>query len=514
MLNPNDVVSPLAKERDLYWRLLALGKRQDLKPLLEEALSLIIEVTGARKGFLALYDEERTPARFSIAKGCSEEDVSEIHQAISQGIIAQALATGQTICTGSALEDPRFKDNLSVQANDIREVLCAPVLADVPLGVLYLQDRTLPGPFSAEDKQRAEIFSSVLSPLVDRLLLKEKARVAEDFTVPYRKRLKIEGLIGKSAALAEILKQLEHAANFEVTLLLQGPSGTGKTAIARAIHDNSARAQKPFIELNCAAIPENLFESELFGAMPGAHSTATKKILGKVAAANGGTLFLDEIGELPFAAQGKLLQLLQSKEYYPLGGTKPEHADVRLITATNVDLGALVAQKNAARGASFREDLYYRLKVFPIRIPMLSARREDISLLVEFFCRKTCSQYSIAALSLSSALLRAAEAAEWPGNVRELAHAVEAAVIRAAMEKSPNLTPRHLFPEAAQGPEENAPVSFQESTRQFQRQLLLETLEANSWNVSETARRLSLTRTHVHHLIQGFDIHRQEPKKK
>src|SRR5262249_36164576 len=156
-------------------------------------------------------------------------------------------------------------------------------------------------------------------------------RDAEDATKPLRARLKLEGLAGRSRALAEVFRQVESAARFEISVLLTGPSGTGKTALARAIHDNSQRAGKPFLELNCAALPETLFESELFGAVPGAHSTATRKIQGKLAAAQGGTIFLDEIGELSLNIQSKLLQFLQSKEYFPLGSAKPEKADVRIL---------------------------------------------------------------------------------------------------------------------------------------------------------------------------------------
>jgi Nif-specific regulatory protein len=285
-------------------------------------------------------------------------------------------------------------------------------------------------------------------------------------------------------------------------VLLTGASGTGKTAFALAIHENSPRARGPFIEINCATIPENLFESELFGAVSGAHSTANRKIEGKIAAAENGTLFLDEIGELPLAVQSKLLQFLQSKQYFPLGSNKPEKANVRLIAATNVDLEAAAAQKK------FREDLFFRLSVLPLRIPSLVERREDIPLLAKYFCELSCRNYDLGSLTLSTSALLALQEAEWPGNVRQLAHQVEAATIRAAMEKGTAVERRHIFPSLPEEKVKTSAMTFQEATRHFQKKLLTESLENTSWNISETSRRLDLTRTHIYHLIEAFGLSR------
>jgi Nif-specific regulatory protein len=504
-------VAQLGLERNLYWRLLELGARDDdLVPFLEEALSLIVEVTGAKKGYLALYDpnDASDQPRWSITRGCSEEEVKEIRQKISRGIIAEAMATGQTIHTGSALEDPRFSENKSVQKLSIREVLCAPVGRKTPIGVLYLQERESALPFTEEDKQRAEAFARHLAPFVDRLMGQERLSAQGDPTLPVRQRLKLEGLVGKSRALAAVLQQIENASKYEIGVLLRGPSGTGKTALARAIHDNGPRAGKPFVELNCATVPENLFESELFGAHPGAHSTATKKIPGKLAAAQGGTLFLDEIGELTLALQSKFLQFLQSKEYFPLGSTKPERADVRVIAATNADF------EDAVRRKAFREDLFYRLNVMPIKVPSLSERREDATVLAQHFCQEARRKHGLPPLSLSLGALWAVEVADWPGNVRQLSHAIEAAAIRAAVEGNCEIEAHHLFPEEQRDPAEGKPLLFQEATRRFQKKLLVDTLEATQWNISETARKLGLTRSHIHNLLQAFELRRAEKRPK
>jgi Nif-specific regulatory protein len=499
-------VDQLRLERDLYRRLLGLGSQTDLQPFLEEALSLIVSLTGAKDGYLAIYgDEENTDKpRWWIAKGFSEDDLKEVRVQLSTGIIAEAMATGQTIITGSALDDQRFKTRGSVLMFQIREVICAPIRSGTEsVGVLYLQDRVEKLPFSEDDRQSAEAFSRYVALFADRLKSRQRAQVFEDKTLPYRARLSLEELVGRSAALAASFAQVESAARFDVGVLLRGAPGTGKTAFARAIHNNSQRAKRPFVELNCAAIPETLIESELFGTKRGAYSGATDRE-GLISAANTGTLFLDEIGELPLGSQSKLLKFLQSKTYTPLGTNTERIAEVRLIAATNANLEEAFAQKK------FREDLYYRLNVLPIRVPALHERREDIAMLLEHFCEVFCARYSLPKIKPTMQAKSAAEEAEWPGNVRQLSNAVEAAVIRAAGASA--LEKRHLFPEDGTEPDEGE-ISFQEATRRFQRKLLGETLLATDWNISETSRRLELARSHVHNLILAFELKRTEPKK-
>ena len=200
--------------------------------------------------------------------------------------------------------------------------------------------------------------------------------------------------------------------------------------LARVIHNNSPRSRGPFVELNCAAIPETLLESELFGAERGAHSTAPRRPSARSRAAEGGTLFLDEIGELTAAAQAKLLQLLATREYHPLGAAAPVKADVRIISATNANLEERVAARQ------FREDLYYRMHVVPVIVPGLEVRREDIPDLVEHFIAEACKRHKLVPLPVSPRALVACREAAWPGHTRQLAHAIEAAVIRAHGERA------------------------------------------------------------------------------
>ena len=519
-----ETIEQLRLERDLFRRLLELGAQDSLEPFLDEALKLVTELAGAHQGYLELVaeDDEGTAPRWWAAHGFSGDEVESVRGSVSGGIIAEALLTGETIVASSALRDRRFEEQQSVRLGRIEAVICAPIVAGRPLGVIYLQRRREPGPFSDEDRRRVETFARHVAPFADRLVARELRNEARDETRPLRERLRLDGIVGRSPALAAVLREVALVAPLDVDVLLTGDSGTGKTQMASAIHENSPRAGRPFVELNCAAIPETLVESELFGALPGAHSTASRRLDGKVAAAERGTLFLDEIGELSLAAQSKLLQLLQSRIYYPLGATKAVRADLRVIAATNTDLEAAVA------GGRFREDLFYRLHVLPIRVPSLAERREDVADLARHFCAQACSRHRLPRVTLSEDLLGALQVAEWPGNVRQLAHAVEAAVIRAAgggalrVERDaffrglqparPSAGASHppaveaTVPSAASKSEEG--LTFQEATRRFQAEFVRQKIEESGWNIVEASRRLEVTRSHVYTLIRAFGIKR------
>jgi DNA-binding NtrC family response regulator len=488
-------------ERDLYRRLLELGLEQDLGALLREALGLIVEVTAARFAYLEVRDDDEpgdaTP-RWSIAHGLSPAEVEEVRGRVSRGVIAYALASGATIVTPSARLDPRFRGRASVQAQRIEQVLCAPIGSAPPIGVLYLEGRAEGALFGADDRARAELFARHLAPTADRLLGRG-GRV--DPTLRVRRALRLDGLVGRSAALASLLGDVALVAPLDVHVLLSGATGTGKSQIARIIHKNGRRSCGPFVEVNCAALPEPLLESELFGAEPGAHSTAQRRMTGKVAAAEGGTLLLDEVDQLSPACQAKVLHLLHARRYHPLGAAQAVDADVRILAATNANLHEAVARQ------AFRQDLLYRLEVLPIRVPSLAERLEDVAPLAAHFCARTCACHGFPALEVGRGAVRAAESAAWPGNVRQLEHAIEAAVIRAAGEGMRVVGARHLFPDAGAVA---AAVSFQEATRRFQADLVRRTLAQTSGHVGQAADQLALGRSELQQLIQTFGLTAQE----
>jgi formate hydrogenlyase transcriptional activator len=314
--------------------------------------------------------------------------------------------------------------------------------------------------------------------------------------VSYQRRF--EQLIGNSTALEAVLEQVERVAPMDSTVLIQGETGTGKELIARAIHNISSRCGRPFVKLNCAAIPLDLLESELFGHERGAFTGAIAQRIGRFELADRGTLFLDEVGDIPLALQPKLLRVLQEQEFERLGSTRTHQVDVRLVAATNRDLTEMVKR------GEFRSDLYYRLNVFPILLPPLRARREDIPVLVthfaEIFGRRVGRQIEHIPPETMSAL----SSYQWPGNIRELQNLIERAVILSNYGVLPNPLPTTVSKDA---------IIFPAATtlRDSERALILHTLEAACWVIGGpkgAAAKLGLKRTTLICKMQKLRIFR------
>jgi formate hydrogenlyase transcriptional activator len=310
---------------------------------------------------------------------------------------------------------------------------------------------------------------------------------------------RFEQLIGNSSALEEVLEQVERVAPTDSTVLIQGETGTGKELIARAIHNISSRCGCPFVKLNCAAIPLDLLESELFGHEKGAFTGALAQRIGRFESADKGTLFLDEVGDIPLVLQPKLLRVLQEQEFERLGGTQTHQVNVRLVAATNRDLTGM------AKRGEFRSDLYYRLNVFPISLPPLRARREDIPALVMHFVEIYCRRMGKNIVHITPEIMFALCSYSWPGNVRELQNLIERAVILSNLEVLPNPLPSVTSKEDV--------IRFPASTtlRDSERTLILNALEAVGWVIGGTkgaATRLGLKRTTLICKMQKLGIFR------
>jgi Nif-specific regulatory protein len=488
------------RERDFYRSLAELTEHDSLPALLDAALAVVIARVSAREAMIEVIDDAIDGAHV-VAYGCERDRMTEISSFVSRGIIGEAMATGKMIATANAAEDPRFLQFESVQRHRLEAVLCVPIGLAMHAGVVYLQGKQGTReflPYDATVQREVELFARVLSGPVERLLGRAPAGLAAPH--PRSADDPFAAIRGKSPAMADIVERLRLAGPLDVHVLLTGPSGVGKTLLANAVHLASRRRNGPFVEINCATLPEALLENELFGAEPGAHSAATRgAIKGKVEAAEGGTLFLDEIGELAPGAQSKLLQLLQNKAYYRLGSTQARRADVRVVAATNANLKAAIADRK------FREDLYYRLQVLEIHVPSLAERPEDLVPLSFEFLRQVVERHQLTRKSLSPNAIRAIQAAQWPGNVRQLANRIESAAIHAQIRGSDQIEPHDVFPDDPQSAAE-APATLQSATRRFQRNHILGVLTATDWNAMEAARILDVSRSQIYNLIRMFEL--------
>lgn len=318
-----------------------------------------------------------------------------------------------------------------------------------------------------------------------------------------------EGIIGSSQKMREVFKLVEQVSRFDATVMVYGETGTGKERLARAIHLKSPRADKPFVPVVCSAFPENLIESTLFGYRKGAFTGATSDKVGMLEAANGGTLFLDEVGDIPLPIQIKLLRVLQEGEFLRLGDVRPTPVDLRIITATHVRL------EDAVQEGTFREDLYYRLKVLEINLPPLRERLEDIPALTHHFMRMYSKRYGKVLTKISTPALLQLQSYSWPGNVRQLEHTIARAFI---LEESDELNVEALPSELRNMP---APISthmqpsfkhlsFKEAKsiviERFERKYLGDLLEENESNISSSARQAGMDRANFRRLLKRYEM--------
>jgi two-component system, NtrC family, nitrogen regulation response regulator NtrX len=316
-----------------------------------------------------------------------------------------------------------------------------------------------------------------------------------------------EQLIGSAPAMRRLRETIDKAAPTPATVLITGESGTGKELVARAIHRQSARRDRPIVQVNCAAIPEELIESELFGHEKGSFTGAVRKQMGKFVTADGGTIFLDEIGDMSARTQAKVLRVLQNGEVEPVGAERTIEVDVRVVAATNRNLEEEIA------AGRFREDLFYRLNVIPVRTPALREHLEDLPLLVEHFVRRYADQNNYKAKEFSAEALAHLRALPWKGNVRELKNLVERLLILSAGDV---ITREDVL--AVTGgarPELSTSLLAVQTLREFrdlsERMFLLHKLEENNWNVTQTAQAIDTPRSNLYKKLDQYDIHREEP---
>ncbi|RPI24178.1 MAG: sigma-54-dependent Fis family transcriptional regulator [Acidobacteria bacterium] len=350
--------------------------------------------------------------------------------------------------------------------------------------------------------EKAEVQQTIINALKMADLMEENRELARAVS----RKFEFEGLVGSSKKLRDVLEMGGQLAQVDTTVLIQGESGTGKEVLARAIHYNSSRRNRPFVVVNCGAIPENLIESELFGYRKGAFTGAVSDRKGKFEAADTGTLLLDEVAELPLNMQVKLLRVLQQKEVDVVGDPHPKKVDVRIIAATNRDLYALTGE------GGFREDLYYRLSVAPLYLPPLRERREDIPLLVHHFLANLRRRFD-KEVNIEPAVMSELQAYHWPGNVRELENIVERVVVfNKTGTVDMNDLPPHLLRASRSIGFGNVVMKLPEdgfSLEDLEKNLLHEALRRHGWNQSQAARYLGITRNTLIYRMQKFGLKEQ-----
>src|SRR5690554_7525733 len=397
---------------------------------------------------------------------------------------------------------------------------CPLYIDDRPWGVLTL-DALDPARFGRINLETLEAFSHLAAASVnasDRLqqltLLAERERLLAETWRQVADQLPAPELIGQSRSHRHLLNEIALVARSTLTVLIQGETGTGKELVARAVHRQSERSEQPLISINCAALPEALVESELFGHVRGAFSGATAARAGKFELADGGTLFLDEVGELPLSVQAKLLRVLQSGQIQRLGSDRDHHVDVRIIAATNRDLAS------AVREGRFRADLYHRLGAYPLRVPPLRERERDVLLLAGYFLEQNRTRLQVRGASLSEDAQQALLAQPWPGNVRELEHLIGRALLRARAQGSNlQLTATDLGLDEGlsacgwdPAPDAVLPVNgLREAVDDYQRRLIGTLLQHNRGNLSATARALKIDRGNLHRLTRRLGLEGASP---
>ena len=456
--------------------------------LLTRLMDSVIDLSGADKGFLILF-EDGSPT-VQVARNIAQEDLENALAELSDSILEKVIQERQALIVSDALNDVEFSSSRSVMNLKICSVLCAPILEDGELmGLIYLGNNRFTSLFDAAILSGVTVFASQASLLIRNAILLNELKADNDNLRQELHDKRFGDIIGACPAMEDIFKKIRKVSSTDISVLITGETGTGKELIAKEIHRNSNRADKPFIVVNSGAIPENLLESELFGHVKGAFTGAVTNKEGRFQAAHGGTLFLDEIGEMPIALQVKILRALQEKVVTPVGGTQPQSVDIRIISATNRVL------EDEIQNGNFREDLFYRLNVVGLHLPPLRERGDDLMLIARYLLKSVGAEYSIQVSEFSPQATVLMKRYNWPGNIRQLENRIKKAVV---MSDGGQLSAEDLDLSENQ----LAPVTpLNQAKDEFQKRYINEILERNNGNRTKTAQDLGVDpRTIFRHL--------------
>lgn len=520
-----ETIKPSPPNERLYEKMVelntALISELDLTSLLEKIMDALIEVTGAERGFILLDSHGELTNVFS--KNYDVARLKPMEREISTSLSQKVFEQNKPIVTVDAIADRRFEHTESIHKLRLRSIICLPFSYHRQvLGVVYLDSRLVKKFFNNQVVALLEPFAQQIAIAIHNArVFGEKNRTIDHLTRELEETQKeitlkysYANLVGRHPKMIRLFQLLDKVTDATVPVLIHGESGVGKEMVAKAIHYNGKKAKAPFVSINCAAMPENLLEAELFGAAKGAYTGATEDRPGLFELASGGSLFLDEIGDMAFTMQSKLLRVIQEGEVRPVGGKKLLKVDVRLISASNKNLKELVAEKK------FREDLFYRLYVAPITVPPLRDRKEDIPLLVDCFLEAYAKKNQAPKRKISREAVRMLAGYSWPGNVRELENFIyqlcvfsENKVIEVSdlrikeefFEKGPEAQGNALSQTIDAGK-----LSLSQALDEFQKSEIIRVLALYNGHITKAAAHLKMLRPQLSRLIKNYGIRAKE----
>ncbi|MCZ6792305.1 MAG: sigma 54-interacting transcriptional regulator [Planctomycetota bacterium] len=492
MVQEDKAQRALAEVRKLFELHTRISGTSSIEDFFRNLLAEVVPVLKADNAAVLLPEGDGWSVRASFPG-------TDVNQgAVSQSVVDHVVSQGKALLLENSMSDEKFQERTSIVDKEITTVLAIPVPIAGKVGaVIYADRRGAATPFLTEDLQLLTAALESIGPVLERLLSEERLR-SENRNL-FKSITDSKQLVGKSPAVEASLEFIRRAAPTPMTVLIQGETGTGKELVASAVHYASSRRGRPFIVINCAALPENLVESELFGHEKGAFTGALARRKGRFELAHRGTLFLDEVSEMTLACQAKLLRLLEERKFERVGGSESIQVDVRVVAATNRNLLEAVDE------GTFREDLYYRLSVLNIELPPLRDRREDLPLLVEHFLRERCGTTK----KLSNQAEKKLLAYNWPGNVRQLRNVIESAVVLGTGDE---IRPEDLVlppPRRARKSSTEPPVGADGkpmSLQDLERAHIQHVLEHTGGNKKRTAEILGIERCTLYAKIKSYKL--------
>ncbi len=486
----------------------ALSRQAELKQTLYDVLDLLASNMNMIRGIITIFNPLREEISIEVAHGIPKSAIRKGVYKLGEGITGQVIQEGRPVSIARISESERFLNRTGTRKNkDDSDVsfFCVPIKNQQQVIGALSVDRPYESAYPlAEGEKLLSVVAAMIAAKVIHLerMQREKERLEaenERLRLELEKKYHIRNIVGNSNKMREVYQMISQVAGSNATVLIRGESGTGKELVANAIHYNSRRSNHPFIKVNCAALPANLIESELFGHEKGAFTGAIHKKPGKFELADKGTLFLDEIGSVTPEVQAKLLRVLQEKEFERVGGTRSLRADVRIIAATNKNL------EEAVTAEEFRSDLYYRINVFPIYMPPLRERKTDILVLADHFLEKYARENAKAIQRFSTSAIDMLMAYHWPGNVRELENCIERAVLLC---EDKAIHGYHLPPTLQTAGESESKLSqtLEGAVEKLEKEMIIDALKQTRGNISAASKMLGSTIRKISYKAEKYGI--------